>query len=46
MWEYDWDTEISELTLDIDDESCSVCLIDWQRNLRILKLAGIDWRER
>jgi hypothetical protein len=44
---YSWDTEIiSERILDVDDESCCSCLIDWQRNLQILKLAGIDWRER
>lgn len=36
---------IPERTLEIDDESCA-CFIDWQRHLQILKLTGIDWRER
>ena len=36
---------IPEQTLDIDDESCA-CFVDWRRYLQILKLTGIDWRER
>jgi hypothetical protein len=37
---------ISERTLGIDDEESCACFIDWQRHLQILKLTGIDWRER
>ena len=33
---------ISERTSDIS----GACFIDWQRHLQILKLTGIDWRER
>ena len=45
---------ISERTLEIDAELC-VCFIDWQKAfdrvncfklLQILKVTGIDWRER
>jgi hypothetical protein len=45
---------ISERTLEIDEE-LSVCLIEWQKAfdqvnwtklMQILKVTGIDWRER
>jgi len=45
---------ISERTLEIDAEVC-VCFIDWQKTsdrvnwpklMQILKVTGIDWRER
>ena len=45
---------ISELTLEVDAELC-VCFIDWQKAfdrvnwtklMQILKITGIDWRER
>ena len=36
---------ISERTLDIGEGLCA-CFIDWQGDLQILKLNGIDWRER
>ena len=45
---------IAERTLEIDDELC-ICFIDWQKAfdrvnwtklMQILKISGIDWRER
>ena len=45
---------IAELTLEIDEELC-VCFIDWQKAfdrvngtklMQILKITGIDWRDR
>jgi len=45
---------ISERTLEIDEKLC-VCFIDWQKAfdrinwtklMQILKITGIDWRER
>ena len=45
---------IAERTLEIDEELC-ICFIDWQKVfdgvnctklVKILKISGIDWRER
>jgi hypothetical protein len=45
---------IAERTLQIDEELC-ICFIDWQKTfdsvnwtklMQILKISGIDWRER
>ena len=39
---------IAEQTLEIDEELC-ICFIDWQnwtKLMQILKISGIDWRER
>jgi len=45
---------IAERTLEIDEELC-ICFIDWQKAfdrvnwtklMRILKITGMDWRER
>ena len=45
---------IAERTLEIDEELC-ICFIDWQKEfdrvnwtklMQILKISGIDWRER
>ena len=45
---------IAERTLEIDEELC-ICFIDWQNTfdpvnwtklMQILKISGIDWRER
>ena len=45
---------ITERTLEIDEELC-ICFIDWQKAfdsvnwtklMQILKISGIDWRER
>ena len=47
-------TVYDEITLEIDEELC-VCFIDWQKAfdrvnctklMQILKIIGIDWRER
>jgi len=45
---------IAERTLEIDEKLC-ICFIDWQKAfdrvnstklMQILKISGIDWRER